>query len=195
MREDFLTLYDKDGNLIITANRSRNRLYKVLMEIGDAKCLKLEVQCDSARWHAWLGHIEVDSMKRMIQKEVVHGIPKMEVERETCGSCLGGKQTRRVFPQAANYQAAEPLGLIHGDLYGPITPATAARNIYIFVLVDGNSRYMWTVLLKDKGDAFEKFKIFKSMVQQEAKTSIKIFRTDRGGEFTYIEFQRFCQSV
>jgi len=193
IREDYLTLHDMDGNLIVKANRSRNRLYKVLMEIGDAKCLKLEVQSDSARWHARLGHIGVDSMKLMIRKELVHGIPKIEVERETCESCLRGKQMRQVFPQATSYRAAEPLELIHGDLCGPITPATAAGNRYIFVLVDDHSRYMWTILLKNKGDAFDKFKIFKTMVEQEAKTSIKTLRTDRGDEFTSIEFQRFFE--
>ena len=39
MREDYLTLHDRDENLIVKANRSRNRLYKVLMEVGNTKCL------------------------------------------------------------------------------------------------------------------------------------------------------------
>lgn len=54
---------------------------------------------------------------------------------------------------------------------------------------------MLTVLLKDKGDAFKKFKNFKIMVEREAKTSIKTLRTDRGGEFTSIKFQKFCEAL
>ena len=119
MREDYLTLHDKDGNLIVRENRSRNRLYKVLMEVGNTKCSKMEVQSDSARWHARLGHIGLQSMKLMIRKELVLGIPKIAVEKETCESCLLGKQTRQAFPQVTTYQAEENLELIHKDLCGP----------------------------------------------------------------------------
>lgn len=33
MKEDYLTLYNKDRNRIVKATRSRNHLYKVLMKI------------------------------------------------------------------------------------------------------------------------------------------------------------------
>ncbi|CAH8263378.1 unnamed protein product [Arabidopsis lyrata] len=33
MREDYLTLYDRDGKLLVKAKRSKNRLYKVIMRI------------------------------------------------------------------------------------------------------------------------------------------------------------------
>ena len=91
------------------------------------------------------------------------------------------------------FRASELLELVHGDLCGPITPSTATRNRYIFVLIDDHSRYMWMILLKEKGDAFEKFKNFKAMVEQETKQSIKTFRTDRGGEFTSTKFNTFCE--
>lgn len=38
------------------------------------------------------------------------------------------------------------------------------------------------------------FKSFKAMVEQERKTNIKTFRMDRGGEFTYTEFLKFCEA-
>lgn len=53
---------------------------------------------------------------------------------------------------------------------------------------------MWSILLKEKGEAFEKFKRFKTMVEQETGTTIKTLRTDRGGEFTSQEFQLFCET-
>lgn len=40
---------------------------------------------------------------------------------------------------------------------------------------------------------FEKFKIFKTLVEQETGMTIKTFRTDRGGEFISNEFQAFCR--
>ena len=43
-----------------------------------------------------------------------------------------------------------------------------------------------------KSEAFTKFKMFKNVTEQEAVTTIKTFRTDRGGEFTSQEFNYFC---
>ena len=60
------------------------------------------------------------------------------------------------------------------------------------MLIDDYTRYMWTVLLKEKSEALEKFKIFKTIVEKETKAGIKTFRTDRGGEFVSHEFQVFC---
>lgn len=85
------------------------------------------------------------------------GVPHIEVEKRVCGSCLLGKQPRQAFPNSTPYRATKKLEIVHGDLCGPI-----------FVLIEDFSRYMWTVLLKDKGEAFTKFKNFKSIVEQES---------------------------
>lgn len=68
------------------------------------------------------------------------------------------------------------------------------RDIYIFVLIDDHSRYMWTILLTEKGEAFEKFKRIKAIIEQETGATIKTFRTDRCGEFVSNEFQAFCET-
>ncbi|KAG7556107.1 Integrase catalytic core [Arabidopsis suecica] len=192
MKEDYLTLYDKEGKLLVKAQRSRNRLYKVNLKVENAKCLQIGMVNVSSKWHARLGHIGTETLKTMVDKELVYGIPHIKVEKDICSSCLLGKQTRQSFPQATSFRAKDILELVHGDLCGPITPSTPSRNRYIFVLIDDCSRYMWTLLLKEKGEAFNKFKSFKANVEQETKKSIKTFRTDRGGEFLSAEFQTFC---
>lgn len=53
---------------------------------------------------------------------------------------------------------------------------------------------MWTVLLKEKSEALEKFKSFNTLVEQETHSKLKNLRTDRGGEFTSVEFQAFCDT-
>lgn len=51
---------------------------------------------------------------------------------------------------------------------------------------------MWILLLKNKSEAFCKFKNFKTITEQETRASIKTFRTDRGGEFVSHKFDLYC---
>ena len=48
------------------------------------------------------------------------------------------------------------------------------------------------MFLKRKSDAFEKFKVFKALVENEKGFKIKCLRTDNGGEFCLKEFENFC---
>lgn len=166
MKGELLTMHDNNGKLLVKTTRSKNRLYKVHMGIKGTACLYLLESSDSDLWHACLGHINVETMKSMVHKELVLGMPQAKFDLKICDSCLLGKQTRQVFPQATSYRATKIHELIHGDLCGPITPSTAAGKRYIFVLIDDYSRYMWSILLKEKSDTFEKFKIFKALVEK-----------------------------
>ena len=47
--------------------------------------------------------------------------------------------------------------------------------------------------MKYKDEAFEKFKSFKALVENQSDRRIKCFRFDRGGEFTSDEFFDFCE--
>ena len=49
------------------------------------------------------------------------------------------------------------------------------------ILVDDFSRMMWVAFLKERSEAFEKFKIFKNRVKNEFGMKIKCLRLDRGG--------------
>lgn len=51
----------------------------------------------------------------------------------------------------------------------------------------------WIGLLKHKDEAFEKFKAFKDLVENESDRKIKCLKSDRGGEFTLDEFFDFCE--
>jgi hypothetical protein len=42
---------------------------------------------------------------------------------------------------------------VHGDLCGPVTPATPRGRRYFLLLVDDLSSYMWVVVLGSKGEA------------------------------------------
>ena len=51
----------------------------------------------------------------------------------------------------------------------------------------------WVGFLKHEYEVSEKFKIFKSQVENEKYLKITCLRSDRGGEFTFDEFNSYCE--
>ena len=51
---------------------------------------------------------------------------------------------------------------------------------------------MWIVLLKEKSEALEQFKKFKSLAEAEKEVKITCIGSDRGGEFFSDEFKSLC---
>jgi len=49
----------------------------------------------------------------------------------------------------------------------------------------------WITFLKEKYEAFEKFKAFKALVENENDLKIKCFRLERGGEIISNELKNF----
>lgn len=124
---------------------------------------------------------------------MIHGLPEIKVQSEVCSGCLMSKQTRKAFPGQVTYCAKRMLEIIHGDLCGSISPATSARNKYLFLLVDDYTRVMWGYLLKNKDATFEVFKRFRAQVENGKERKVGIFRTDRGGESTSKQFTTYCE--
>lgn len=89
---------------------------------------------------------------------MVRGLPSVAQPREVCTGCLTSKQTRKYFPTKAEYSASQALQVIHGDLYGPTTPATPWGNKYFFFLVDDFNKVIWVYMLKSKDETFAAFK-------------------------------------
>ena len=51
----------------------------------------------------------------------------------------------------------------------------------------------WVTFLRNKSEAFEKFKLFKAKAENECGQKIKCLHSDNGDEFTSGEFQNFCE--
>lgn len=49
------------------------------------------------------------------------------------------------------------------------------------LLIDDYSKMMWVVILKEKSEEFEKFKVFKAKLETESELKLKCLRSDRGG--------------
>jgi transposase InsO family protein len=65
---------------------------------------------------------------------------------------------------------------------------------YFMLIFDCYKRLIWVFFLKEKYEAFEKFKIYKSLVENETDLKIKCISLDNGGEFTSKEFIQLCEN-
>ena len=134
--------------------REANRLYKLTARVAQSVCLAIHTGVDSAwTWHARFGHLNFDSLRRLAKGDMVRGLPLVDHVNQLCDACLARKEWRASFAQHATYRAKDRLELVHGDLCGPITPATPSGKRYFLLLVDDLTRYMWLALLSTKDEA------------------------------------------
>jgi transposase InsO family protein len=102
------------------------------------------------------------------------------------------KQRRLPFPQQSSFRAKERLELVHGDLCGPVTPATPGGRHYFLLFIDDLSRYMWVVVLGSKGEVADTIRCVQAATEVECGRKLCMLRTDNGGEFTTAEFASYC---
>ena len=62
---------------------------------------------------------------------------------------------------------SHPLEIVHTDLFGPKRTKSLQGEYYFMFLIDDYTRMTWVTFLKEKSKSFKKFKIFKSMVENE----------------------------
>jgi transposase InsO family protein len=123
---------------------------------------------------------------------MVRGLPRLEHVEQFYDTCVVTKHRRDAFPRQAKYRAQELLELVHGDLCGPITPATPGGRRYFLLLVDDATRYMWILLLPAKNFAPDAIKRIQAAAEAQSGRKLRVFRMDNGGEFTSTEFATYC---
>ncbi|CAJ2652499.1 unnamed protein product [Trifolium pratense] len=195
IKDRILHLKDKLGHLIAQVEMERNRMYKLNLRSVQEKCLQVNVEDKVSLWHLCFGHLHHTGLKRLAEKNMVHGLLDMDYEGKFCEECVLSKQTRTSFQKKAEYQAKHILELIHTDICGPITPESFSGKRYFITFIDDFSRKTWVYFLKEKSEEFEVFKKFKVMVEKPTDRHIKAVRSDRGGEYTSTAFMKYCEDL
>ncbi|GAU35215.1 hypothetical protein TSUD_204910 [Trifolium subterraneum] len=192
MKNNSLSLFDTKHKLILKTPLTKNRTFQINMSTAKLMCLgAIETEDRNWIWHARIGHLNFKSLRELGTNHMVNGLPIIKVPEKVCKVCMIGKQTRKSFKSEIPSRARNQLEVVHSDVCGPFEVATLAGNRYFISFVDEFSRMMWIYLIKAKSESFDVFKKFKKKVEKESEKSIKIFRTDGGGEFTSNEFKQF----
>jgi hypothetical protein len=118
--------------------------------------------------------------------------PRLSMTTHVCGDCMMGKQHKAKIPKENSTKSTRKNESINSNLCSPFLEASLGRSKYIVVFTNDFNRKSWTFFLKAKSGTFEKFKNFKSMIE-DGKNKIRMSRIDRGGNLLFKEFNSYCE--
>lgn len=174
-------IYWSQGELIATDKQTKANLFHLNPKVSNYLITKVD---DSWLWHRRFCHINFDNIVKVSKSKTVRGLPQLDKPvNALCKECQLGKMTSSTFKRKS-FSAEHLLDLVHTELCGPIRTKHIQGDRYFMIFTDDCSRMMWVTFLKDKIEAFSKFKAFGALSEKESGKKIKCPRTDHGGEFT-----------
>ena len=131
------------------------------------------------KWHARLGHIGQDQLKRLAKVGLLGSIEKIDLP--IYEHCLARKATR--FPFGKAKRVTLLLQLIHYDIYGPMNVRARHGAHYFITFIDDFTRYGHAYLISHKSEASECLKRYSRLVKNQLNVNIKALWTDLGHEY------------
>ena len=96
-----------------------------------------------------------------------------------CKPCQVGKLTKTQFKSKISNSIEKPLQLVHMNLCGPSRQEGTGKENYFMLIIDDYSKLTWVAFLKEKAEAFEKFKIFKALTENQIGNRLKVVKSDK----------------
>jgi hypothetical protein len=93
-----LCIFDQMKQLLARVQRTRNRLYKLVLNLAAPACLIAHLDNVSWLWHARYGHLHFRVLCNLSRKKMVNGMPVLDHVDEYYDGCALGKQHWTAFP-------------------------------------------------------------------------------------------------
>jgi hypothetical protein len=122
---------------------------------------------------------------------MAHELPRLNWVDQVCDVCVAGKHHHTPFFEQAHRRTTNAIKLVHDNICWPVTPPRPSDN-YFLLLFDDMSCFTWLMLLPNKDDMVAAIKNLHVSVEVETRRKLKTLHTDREGEFTSVEFGRYC---
>lgn len=147
-------------------------------------------------WHQRYAHLGHDSLCKLNNINIVDGMKFKNNLRKMCEICVKGKKSRFLFgPGNSRYsRTSQVLELIHSDVCGKL-PECIGGFRYFITFTDDFSRKVFVYFIRYKAESLEKFKLFRSFVENQTKKKIQKFRSDNGSENFGKGFDHYLTSI
>lgn len=132
-------------------------------------------------WHERFGHASTESIQRLIDSKAVKGLHINSKEEQQCEACVHGKACR--VPHKTRTPKELPLGVLHFDTVGPITPLSLGKNSYFVLATDQKSGYKFIEFVPTKSTIWSKVMKIISDFECDANQAVKRVYSDQGTEF------------
>ena len=117
-----------------------------------------------------------------------HLYPAITIDNKSiCDICHFAKHRKLPYSSSTSI-ASSNFELLHFDIWGPIAKVSIHGHRYFLTIVDDHSRFLWTILLKNKSEVPSHIKNFIHLIQTQHNVTPKIIRSDNGPEFLLSEF-------
>lgn len=193
MEDKMLKVIDSNQKLIIKAPLTKNRIFKIEVQVMEHSCLAAAVSRDEWTWHYRFGHLNFRDLYELKRQGMVSGMPQISIPAEMCEDCVEAKQHRNSFKQHVESRSNCKLQIIYSDVCGPMQCESLGGNRYFVSFIDDYTRKTWIYLIKSKSEVIEVFRKFKAMVSRQTGGYIKVLRSDGGGEYVSAEFKSLCE--
>lgn len=142
-------------------------------------------------WHRKLSHRNLNDVRKLLNER---NIKFKECKcNNWCESCIQGKMKRSSFPKKAS-EVTLPCDVIVSDVCGPMPVTSVQGYRYFMTFTDAYSNYTDIRFLKEKSEVANEVIKYIQYIKVQFNKTPKIFRSDRGTEYTVDTLQKFLKS-
>ncbi|KAG5682922.1 hypothetical protein PVAND_012240 [Polypedilum vanderplanki] len=169
-------------NYLYSITSLSNQDYSLLFHNEDSFCIH--------QWHRMLSHRNLDDIKRLKEKGLRFKDCKCI---DVCEPCIKGKLARKSFPKEAS-KPEEFLDLVVSDVCGPMQVKSIQGSRYFITFIEVYSGYTEVSFMKEKSEVPTKVIEYIESIKVKFGRKMKIFRSDRGTEYTNSRLQDHLRS-
>ncbi|KRZ14824.1 Retrovirus-related Pol polyprotein from transposon TNT 1-94 [Trichinella zimbabwensis] len=170
---------DEDVYTLLIRRSSDNTSMSAMPTEGETHSFEL--------WYQRLGHIGVEKLKIMMQKNLVEGLRATAKGKFFCEGCVFDSMTQKPHKEIIERRQSVPGEILHANVCGPFIHPSVGGGRYFICFKDESSGYR----MKGKGEILRYLKIAMAEIKQGIGCDVQRIRTYGGTEFVNKEFDKF----
>jgi len=158
---------------------------------------KTSLEADIDVWHCQLGHVNVQSILKLLKKGMVDGMAisiSKKGHDDYCKPCLEGKQHCAVIPSKSDVESPRVLHRTYSDVCGPMETTARKGYHYFITFIDSYSHRLVVKLIKLKNEVPRLTREYLERAEAETGEHANYFRSDGGREYGLTVLQDYFKS-